>query len=101
MATKHEKHKELFKKLLNDATHPLKDLKEIEKKLGGGVVIHAANKVNPAFITMRAGVIGILESNVVGIATAYSLVEKAKNPQHWNDMLQKWWMAGGEKDHFI
>jgi len=101
MAAKHEKHKELFKNLLKDATHPLKDLKELKNKLGGGVVVHAVNKVDPAFITMRAAVIGILELNVVGISSAYSLVEKAKNPQHWNDMLQKWWMAGGEKDHFI
>jgi hypothetical protein len=68
----------------------------IGDKLGGGVAVHAMNKVNPAIIIMRAAIISILDINLVGIASAMNII-KAKRGKHWAEIQQKWWMFGGEK----
>lgn len=96
----HKAHKESLKELVKKLS-PGAVIKDMKGKLGGGVLIHAANKVNPAFITLRGGVLGLIDLNLVGIASAYKLVEQAKNPKHWNDMLNFWWEMGGEKDKYL
>lgn len=87
-----------------DAKKSVKDAYESAKKwvgdnLGGGVAVHYLMRVNPAFIAMRGAVIGLLELNVVGIASAFKGV-KDKSSKHFEEILQKWWMWGGDKTRF-
>ena len=70
----------------------------IGNTLGGGVAVHAINKFNPTFIIMRGAVLSILNSNLVGISDAMDNVKGSK--KHWDEILQKWWMWGGEKSKF-
>jgi hypothetical protein len=72
--------------------------KNIGNTLGGGVAVHAVNKFNPTFIIMRGAVLSILNSNLVGISDAMDNVRGSK--KHWDEILQKWWMWGGEKSKF-
>lgn len=91
---KHKEHKHLLKKFL----HKMEG--KLFGKKGAGVILHALNKVNPAIITLRGAMLGVIDLNVVGIASAYKLVEESKNKEHWNEMLNKWWLMGGEKKLF-
>lgn len=70
----------------------------IGNTFGGGKAVHAVNKFNPTFITMRGAVLSILNSNLVGISDAMDTVKASK--KHWDEILQKWWMWGGEKSKF-
>jgi hypothetical protein len=59
--------------------------------------IHMANKLNPALITARSAFNAVLNLNVIGIATHIGNM-KDKSPEHWNQLLEKWWLyLGGEK----
>ncbi len=106
---------ELKKSLEHQIAHPLETLQNVGKnvksevkglgdrigsELGGGVAVHALNKINPAMIAIRGAVIGVIELNVVGIATAFSLIKDSKDKKHWDEIAQKWWLLGGEKDTF-
>lgn len=87
-----------------DARKSIKDAYESAKKwvgdnLGGGVAVHYLMRVNPAAIIMRGSLIGLLELNVVGIASAFKGV-KDKSSKHFEEILQKWWMWGGDKKRF-
>ena len=70
----------------------------IGNTLGGGVAVHAVNKLNPAFVVMRGAVLSIINLNMVGISDAMDKVKGSK--KHWDEILQKWWMWGGEKSKF-
>jgi hypothetical protein len=73
--------------------------KWVGDNLGGGVAVHYLNRVNPVFIAMRGSVIGLMELNTVGIASAMKAV-KDKGGKHYEEILQKWWMWGGDKDRY-
>lgn len=93
-----------IKGTIADAKKSVKDAYESAKKwvgdnLGGGVAIHYLNRVSPIFITMRGSVIGLIELNVVGIATAMGVV-KDKSKKHYDEVLQKWWIWGGDKKRY-
>lgn len=72
----------------------------IGDKLGGGIAVHAANKFNPFFITLRGAVLSLININIVGLASSLDIIKNSKNQKHWSEILQKWWMWGGEKDSF-
>jgi len=71
--------------------------KSIKDKLDGGKAVHAANKVNPVFITMRGSLLGMLNVNLFGTATNMSAIKNDANQKYWNDITQKFWMWGGDK----
>lgn len=87
-----------------DAGKSIKDAYESAKKwvgdnLGGGVAVHYLMRVNPAAIIMRGSVIGLLELNAVGIASAMKII-KDKSSKRFEEILQKWWMWGGDKKRY-
>lgn len=87
-----------------DAIKSVKDGVESVKKwigdnLGGGVALHALNKFNPLMLIARGATISIIALNVVGIASALYEVKKGSQ-KRWDEILQKWWLLGGEKDKF-
>ncbi len=102
-----------LKKAVRDAGKSIKSEgkktgKKIEKKLPpkvqkfvdkneGGVLAHKVNQYNPATLAVRGAVISMLQSNLLGIATSFGIMRDAKSKQ-WNDILQKWWIIGGDKD---
>src|ERR1035437_2735076 len=99
--------KNKVKKALHDASNNISNTSHaavknisntIGDKFGGGVAVHAVNKLNPYFIAMRGAVQSMLLTNVVGIGHALWLIKSSKNQKHWNDIKQKWWMWGGEKN---
>ena len=73
--------------------------KKIGDKLGGGKAVHAVNKFNPAMVLMRGGLLGMLNSNIIGVATNMSVIKNDNNQKHWNEIMQKFWMWGGNKKH--
>jgi len=72
--------------------------KSVKDKLDGGKGVHAANKINPVFITTRGALLGMLSANVFGTATNMYEIKRDKNQKYWNDIMQKFWMWGGEKN---
>jgi len=92
--------KETSKDALKSTEDLYKEVKDkIGDKLGGGVGLHALNKYNPAFIAMRGSVLAVLNTNIVGMAKAMSLVREGKGNEY-NEIKQKWWLWGGEKEKF-
>jgi hypothetical protein len=89
---------------IQSAGKSIKDAYESAKKwvgdnLGGGVAVHYLMRVNPAAIVMRGSIIGLLELNAVGIASAMKIV-KDKSSKRFEEILQKWWMWGGDKTRY-
>jgi hypothetical protein len=91
------KRKEKFNKI-KEKLNNTKIGKFVGDKLGGGVAVHAVNKFNPAFIATRGAALSILNNNVVGMADAMSIAKEDK--PNWEEILQKWWMWGGDKSKF-
>ena len=50
-------------------------------------------------VAMRGAFLSILDLNLVGIASAFSLIKDAVDKSHWEKIKHKWWMWGGEKKH--
>lgn len=73
--------------------------KWVGDNLGGGVSVHYLNRVNPVFVAMRGSLIGLIELNTVGLASAMKGI-KDKGGKHYEEILQKWWMWGGDKDRY-
>ena len=93
LSDKQKKRREKIKKGFDNVK------KGIGDKLGGGKAVHAVNKFNPAFVTMRGAMLSVLNKNVVGMADAMAEI-KAKSKSHYDKILQKWWMWGGEKTKY-
>ena len=79
-----------------------KEGKRVQGKIGdvagGGKSVHLINIANPVFLTMRGALLFLLNNNVVGIGKAFSLIkDKADTDNSWNEILQKFWMWGGDK----
>lgn len=93
-----------IKGTIEDARKSISDAYESAKKwvgdnLGGGVALHYLNKVNPVFLALRGAMLGLIALNVVGVASALKVV-KDKSQKRWDELAQKWWLWGGEKDFF-
>jgi len=73
--------------------------KKIGDKYGGGVAVHAANKVNPVFVGLRGGMKSLLKHNVMGLAKSFSYVKESDSAK-WDKLRQKFWMWGGDKKNF-
>ncbi len=76
-------------------------LEKFVKKNEGGVLAHKVNKYNPAMMAVRGAIISMLDINLFGIATAFGLMKDASDTgksKHWDGILQKWWIIGGEKN---
>lgn len=87
-------------KAIKDAAASIKsETNKVIDKLDQGVAWHYAQKVNPAMLAARGAFRSILELNLFSITKALSLV-KDKNKKRWDELLQKWWMMGGEKGEF-
>jgi len=93
-----------LKKAFRDAGKYISDTakkagKKIGDKYGGGIAVHAANKINPVFIGLRGGMKSLLKNNVMGLAKSFSLIKETDSAQ-WDRLRQKFWMWGGDKNNF-
>lgn len=87
-------------KAIKDAANSIKtETNKLIDKLDQGVAWHYAQKVNPLMLAARGAFRSILELNLFSITKALSLV-KDKDKKRWEELLQKWWMMGGEKGEF-
>ena len=102
LSEKQKKNREDFNKKVSHIKDEIKKGgKALDSKLGGGKAVHAVNKANPAFLTMRGAMLSIINLNLVGIATALSeMKEDSDGAEDWKKILQKWWMWGGDKSKF-
>jgi hypothetical protein len=71
----------------------------VKENTKDGKALHHLNKVNPAFIAMRGAIIGLLEKNVVGIATSFAAI-KEKGANRYEEVQEKWYKWGGDKKRF-
>ncbi len=68
-------------------------------QLDQGVAVHYAQKVNPTMISVRGAFRSLLELNLFSITKALGVI-KDNDKKKWDQILQKWWMLGGEKGEF-
>ena len=75
-----------------------KEIKKEEKKLYSKSDIrkHSINKFNPVLVTMRGAILGLLNMNMVGIATAFAIIKDAPDKSHWTQIEKKFFDWGGE-----
>ena len=100
-----KKRREKLKKKISDAGKNIKEGikdagKNVKEKLDGGKGVHAFNKVNPPFVALRGSLLAMINLNLFGIATNFYQIKSDSNQKYWNDILQKFWMWGGDKDKF-
>ena len=100
-----KKRRERLKKKISDAGKNIKEGikdagKNIKEKLDGGKGVHAFNKVSPTFIALRGSLLSMINLNLFGIATNLYQIKSDSNQKYWNDILQKFWMWGGDKEKF-
>lgn len=73
--------------------------KRDEKKAAGvgalGNIAGVVNKTNPALVLMRNSFLSILAINLANTAKAFSIV-KDKKGDHWNKIVKKWVIFGGD-----
>ncbi len=87
-------------KKLGDNIKKSKLGKFVGDKLGGGKAVHAVNKFNPVFVTMRGSMLSVLNNNVLGMADAIATIKEKSPNKRWEELMQKWWMFGGMKSRF-
>ncbi len=99
----HNAHGRLRKRLHQVVENTESKLKKGAHKVGDfvkhGKAVHLLAKISTPTILIRAAFISVLDMNLVGITSALGLV-KDKKGKHWEDILQKWWLMGGEKKNF-
>ena len=103
LSDKQKQRRDKIKKKFKDIGDDIKNSKAgklIGDKLGGGKAVHAANKFNPAFVTMRGAMLSVLKKNVVGMADAMAIIKEKSPNKRWEEIMQKWWMFGGMKSKF-
>ena len=103
LSEKQKKRRENIRKKLKDLGNNIKNSKAgtfVGDKLGGGKAVHAVNKFNPVFVTMRGSMLSVLKKNVVGMADAMAIIKEKSPNKRWEEVMQKWWMFGGEKAKF-
>lgn len=71
---------------------------KVISKLDHGKAVHFANEA--LLLPARAAFISMLDLNLLGITSAFGGM-KDVGGQHWEEILDKWWIMGGGRDKFI